>query len=101
MNFDKIERQYAVKAFFHENPSVEFGSFWINFVEHNASCFSGFGGWRKARPRVIKALNVKCKKKTSKVSRPLNEFLLYYYTLLNDVIYGCLGRPDNRLYGSA
>ena len=52
MNLDKIERQYSVKAFFHENTSVEFGSFWINFVEHNASCFSGFGGWRKARPRV-------------------------------------------------
>ena len=26
--------------------------------------------------------------------------MLYYYTLLNDVIYGFLGRPDDRIYGS-
>lgn len=33
--------------FFHENNLVEFGSFLINFAEHNAICFS-FCAWWKA-----------------------------------------------------
>ena len=32
-------------TFFHKNNLVQFGSFLINFAEHNASCFS-FCAWK-------------------------------------------------------